>query len=213
VDAIPDGHVVIPEHELNNLRSQSNAYLTLKSKLPVGVPEDQVGVLAEKGGRYDPLNQQLTTAQQKVQEYENKLQQYSNMPKDFTADKWNGYVQKEAEEIFAGKMEALTNWVYEEAQKKTGIRYEVDPRFIPADVVEKFDPDASDAKEKWYQVLNDAHTAQVDFVNKIQSGAVGAGQVGAGGQPAAGGAQGGVQQVTSANRDTVGPQVLRVGHI
>lgn len=164
IDNIPDGSIIVSEQEYNQLRSQSNGYLLLKSKIPVGVDETQIPALLEKGSRYDQKDKEFVELSKAKADIEARLQAFNNMPKDFSIDKWNQYVKKEQDEVFSRQIDDLTKKVYERVEKETGVKYVVDFRFIPADVLKTFDPSAKDAEEKWYKILDDAHTEQLKFI-------------------------------------------------
>lgn len=167
IDVVPDGHVIVPESEYLNLKNILNAHLGLKSKIPPGIEEEKLTLTLDKGIHYDELENKYKQLQAQAREYEQKLNSYMNIPKDFNIDKWNYYVAREKAEIRQAKIKELTNRVLEDVKSKTGVTYEIDERFINKEAYEKFDPDSDNAFEEWYKILDDAHTEQQNFLKKF----------------------------------------------
>lgn len=171
IPEVPDGLVLMPENEVATLRSQQNEFLSLKSRIPVGVDQTQLGLLIEKGQRFDSETAERTKASAKIAELEKNIAQFSSLPKDFSADKWNAYVKQEQEGIRSKKLSELTAKVKAEVKEKFKVDIEVDPRFIDSQKVQAFDPDAQNAYQEWYAIMDEAHTAQTDFIQKTAAGA------------------------------------------
>ena len=171
IPEVPDGMVIMQESEVGVLRAQANDFLGLKSKIPVGLDVSQLSTVIEKGQRYDAAVAEQGSLKAKVTELETNIAQFSNLPKDFKPEKWNNYVQQEQSQIRAGKLTDLTNKVREKVKTEMKIDAIVDPRFIDQAKLQAFDPDAEGAFDKWYGILDEAHTAQQEFVsNKALGG-------------------------------------------
>lgn len=179
IDAIPDGHVVIADSEIANLRNSQNAYLLLKSKIPVGVDESSIPTVLEKGSKFDSTVAELTGVKTKLTETEGKLTKFANIPQDFTPEKWNQYKSVEADSVFASKFEKISGKVYERVKKEDGVDIKVDERFIDPIKLESWKPDDPQAEIQLYDILKEGYAAQVDFINKSQ------GSINPGGAPAA----------------------------
>jgi len=176
---VPDGHIIIPEGDYINFRNINNAYLALRSKLPVGVNESEFAVLADKGLKYDPLSQEHQGIKTKYTELETKLKEFSNIPKEFTVERWGKFVQQESDAAWSKKIDTLTQKVKATVKEKMGIDINIDNRFIPADVLETFNPDDRDAEEQWTKILDKAHTEQQEFIRKsVDGGSIPSGRVG-----------------------------------
>jgi hypothetical protein len=167
VDQIPDGHVVVPESELVRLKGADNAYLSLKSKIPYGVAEDQLGSLLEKGARFDAELSQRQKFEKELGDASKKLEGFSNLPKDFSLENYNRLVADEKDRIWQGKIADLTRQVEEKVEKELHVKVKVDPRFIDQSKLEAFDPDSKTAFDDWYKILDEAHTAQENFVKDM----------------------------------------------
>jgi len=164
IDGVPEGMMIISESDVTRLRATNNAYDLLKSRLPVNVSEEEYGDLIEKGKRYAALSEKLDKTSDELKNTKTELGKFSNLPKDFSVEQWNKDRQRDADAVFASKIDKLTAGVYEKIKKELGVDIQVDPRFIPADTLETFDPDAADAADKWYQILDNAHTEQEKFL-------------------------------------------------
>ena len=86
IEQVPDGHVIVTDSELANLRNVQNSYLTLKSSIPPGVDVTQIQSIVEKGQRYDGEAKLRADAEKKIGDLNISLQQYSNMPKEFSME-------------------------------------------------------------------------------------------------------------------------------
>ena len=165
----PDGHILIAESEVNSLKAVKNDHLILKSKIPAGIPESEIATLVEKGSRFDAINTELNTAKGQVTQLQTDLKKFDNMPKDFSVDKWKADRTRESDEIWQGKIDVLTKDVMTEVEKEFGQKFEIDMRFIDPAKLEIFDPDGKDSKKEWRQLLDEAHTAQENFIrSKIE---------------------------------------------
>jgi hypothetical protein len=170
IEQVPDGHVIVSESEFTSMKQSKDAYLTLRSKIPVGVDEDQIAPLIDKGLRYDNTANEAGGLKTKITELQGNLDKFSNMPKDFSPDKWNGYVKKESTEKRSAKLSELSQKVLSEVEKEIGVKFTVDERFIHPDVINGFDPFKDGAEKEWKDVLDKAHTAQQDFIkNQLES--------------------------------------------
>lgn len=164
VAEIPDGNIVVAEQEFNNLRQTNNAFLELKSKIPIGVDPNQLGQLVEKGQRFDAINTDFQRATTQSQELQKKLDAVKNLPEGYSEEKWNSYVKRDMTETRNRQISELTKKVYDKVKSETGVDVDIDPRFIqePAD----FDPSKPEAFDSWYKTLDAAHTAQTEFTQK-----------------------------------------------
>src|SRR5882672_3250750 len=163
IDAVPDGHIILTESELSTLRAANNNLLTLKSRIPPGVDETALHILIEKGSRYDTMVAEKATLESKVTDLNSKVSSFSSMPQDFTADKWNKYVNQEKMAVRQNKLNGLTEKVKERLKAENKLFEEVDARFLPS-TAETFNPDDSEAVDKWLKILDEGHTAQENFV-------------------------------------------------
>jgi hypothetical protein len=203
IENVPDGSVIVAQTELTQLQNANNSYLSLKSKIPVGVSEDQISSLVERGQRFEEVNGKLSETTKKVTELSGQVESFKNMPQDFSVDKWKADRQREINEVRAKKMDALTTAAYERVTKETGAKIVVDPRFISAEAMASFNPDAPDAAQKWYDILDAAHTESQKFIaDNLGSAQPIPGQVGAGGPP----------PVHPLQRDVVTADKARLGH-
>jgi len=169
VDQIPDGHLVVSEQEFQALSGAKNALLSLKSRIPVGISEADVQTLLEKGQRFDSLNTEFTGIKTKLTETEGKLGQFANIPQDFKKEEWDRYRKREQSELRQGKLSTITQQAIEKAEKVTGIKgIKVDPRFYDASKLEALNVDATDAVDVMYKILDEAHTAQSNFMKEMQ---------------------------------------------
>lgn len=166
IENVPDGHILVSEQELKSLKDASNAFFMLNSKIPVGVEQDKIGEYVQRGQRYDTIAKERDELFAKSQDIEKKLQQYQNLPKDFDAERWNNYVNAEQKAIRQEKLNKLMTDALAKAEKDTGVKYSVDPRFIKSEILEKLDVDAKDALDVMYKTLDEAHTAQQEFIQK-----------------------------------------------
>lgn len=210
IEQVPDGHVIVPESEIASLRATGNSYSLLKSKIPAGVSEDQLSVLIEKGQRYDGVSQEKTTLQKQFEETTAKLKGFENIPQDFKVETWNKFKADEASRTRQSKIDALTEQVKKTVKEKHGVDLPViDQRFIPQDRMSAFDPDSKTALDDLTKILDDAHTEQMNFVQKISSSGIPstipAGQA----APAAGGKPAPFEN--PANGDRVSATELHVG--
>lgn len=166
----PDGHILIAQNEVNRLRSVDNEYKVLRSKIPVGVNESDIATLVEKGSRFDALNTELTTTKSQVTTLQTDLKKFDNMPKDFSVEKWTADRKRESDELWQGKIDVLTKDVLAEVEKEFGQKFEIDTRFIDPAKLDAFDPDGKDAKKEWRVILDEAHTAQENFIRQRVEG-------------------------------------------
>lgn len=208
IEQVPDGHVIVAESSYNTLKSGHDGYSVLKSKLPLGINEDQLSSLAEKGQRYDQLDVQHKELQGKFGETQKALEGFQNIPKEFSIDRWNSFIKREQAEVRQGKIKELTNKVYERVRKELDLKSEdnsiiVDPRFYPQDAVVAFDPDAKDAEQQWYDILDKGHDAQLDFVKNMANKATPPGAITTGQETVPGSGD--------KSRDTFGDKGAQVG--
>lgn len=172
IDTVPDGSIILSESDYRRMTDTSNAYLSLKSRIPVGVDETQLGVLVEKGQRYDTVNQELVNTKTSLTDVQKKLETASvKLPEGFTTEKWNQLTQREQKEIRDGKISVHTKNVMEKLAKENPNvpAPEVDSKFLPADKVASFDPDAQNAEQTWATILAEGYKAQTEFLKKHQS--------------------------------------------
>jgi len=173
IDQVPDGHVIVPETEISSLRAVGNSYNLLKSKIPTGVTEDQLPTLVEKGQRYDGISQEKSTFQKQYEETTAKLKGFENIPQDFKVETWNKYKQDEAIRGRQSKIAELTEQVKKNVKEKHGVDLPtIDNRFIPQDRMSTFDPESKTAIDDLTKILDDAHTEQMNFVQKISSSGI-----------------------------------------
>lgn len=166
IEQIPDGHVVVSESELNAMKSVQGAYQLLKSKMPIGVSENDLATLVEKGQRFDQLNKDFTDTKAALDTTKGELTKFSNIPKEFSVDKWNGFVNQEKQQIWLGNWEKVQKQAREEFKKKNNYDIpEIDPRFYPDDV-ESFNFEDRNAIDNMIALMDKAHTEQVNFLQK-----------------------------------------------
>jgi len=167
VEGIPEGHIIVAESEISRLRDVNNAYSLLKSRVPPDVDESQIANLVEKGRRHDTIVTELSTTKSQLTDTQTKLSGFANIPKEFTVERWNNFVKSEQATIRQQKLDELTKNVLTEVEKEFGRKFVVDPRFIPAETLANFNVDDSDAQKKWRDILDNAHTEQVNFLQKM----------------------------------------------
>jgi uncharacterized protein (DUF342 family) len=167
VDNVPDGHIIISEAEHANLKQSANALFLLKSKIPVGVDENQLSVLVEKGQRHDTLAQELDTHKKNVTSLTEKLNKFSNIPEGFSVEQWNKDRTKEKMEMRAGQFAEIEKSAFKEIETKFKIKPNIDKRFLPN--LDEFDVTAKDAVEQYVKILDKAHTDQAEFVKNLQT--------------------------------------------
>lgn len=172
IEQVPDGHIIIAEAEFTRIRDAGNAYAVLKSKIPLGVDENQLGVMTEKGMRYDTTAQQLAAANTKVGELTTQVNQFSNIPKDFKPEKWEQFKAAEQAQIRNTQRAEIQKKAVSQIQDKyKGISVpEIDDRFFSKEELDKFDYTATDAVEKYVQIMDKAHTEQENFMMKQLGG-------------------------------------------
>jgi hypothetical protein len=164
IDGVPDGHILVSESEVSQLRQVKDAYALLKRNIPIDVEEGQLASFVERGRRYDDVEKSRKDLETHSKSLEEKLQKLGKLPEGFSQERWNKYVQREQDEIFQSKIDTLTQKVYEKVQKELGVKVSIDPRFIDPSKLDSFNPDDPKAEETWYQILDEAHTAQESFV-------------------------------------------------
>lgn len=187
IDQIPDGYEAVASSELAPLRELKNAYSVLKSQLPVDVQPNELSLYVDKGRKYESLVKDKETLSTEVASLREQVKQFSNIPKEFTIEQWNKDRKVEQQASRQQKMDALTKVVLEKVKTETKVDFKVDPRFIDQKIAETIDPDSPTAVDTWYKALDDAHTAQLDFITKNQSSITPTtpipGQVGPNGNP------------------------------
>ncbi len=164
---VPDGHAIISEADLQRFRSAENNYLSLKAYIPVehlgNLPKVQE--LLEKGSRYDTLNQEKSTISMQLSEANTKLQAVKNLPEGYTQEKWNTYESRAKSEVRNQQMTELLKKTEDYAGEKFKIKIpKIDPRFLSQEKLNKIDPTAADAPQKYLDILNEGHTAQQEFL-------------------------------------------------
>jgi hypothetical protein len=169
IENVPDGHILVSEAELKSIRDAANSYYSLNSSIPVEIDRGKVGELAARGSRYDSIVKEREELAAKLNDLEKQLGQYKDIPEGFSKEKWNNYVQTEQKAIRQGKLDKLMADALAKAEKETGVKYSVDPRFVPTDVINNFDVEATDALDNMYKILDGAHTAQQEFIQKQMS--------------------------------------------
>jgi hypothetical protein len=160
---VADGCVIISEKDLDVYRNGNNAYLDLKSKMPIGIDPSQLSTLVEKGQRFDKVNTDLQTAVTQSQESQRKLDAMK-LPEGFSVDKWNADRNREKVETRTNLMSELTKKAYAKIKEEFKVDVDIDKRFITEP--EGFDPAKPEALEQWIKVLDAAHTAQTEFTQK-----------------------------------------------
>ena len=169
VEGLPDGAVVITGEQLSSYTQVQNAYTILKSKLPIGISEDQLASLTEKGQRFDQVSNELAQLKISATELKTQVEGFKNIPQGFTPEKWNQLVAKEQNEIKLGKITGLTKSIAEKLQKESKTLPKVNERFLPQDKVKSFDPDAPDAEAKWAQILSEGFQEQTKFAQELSA--------------------------------------------
>ena len=170
IEQVPDGHVIVSESEFTSMKQSKDALWTLRSKIPVGIDENQIANLIDKGARFDNIAQETGGLKTKISELQGNLDKFSNMPKDFSPEKWDGYIKKEVSEKRSGKFSELSQKVLSGVEKEIGVKFTVDERFIPPEIRNSFDPFKDGAEKEWKDILDKAHTAQQDFIkNQLES--------------------------------------------
>src|SRR3990172_9021167 len=104
---VPDGHIIISEADHTNLKRSGDAYLLLKSKIPIGVNESDLPGLVERGQRYDTLNSEFGQSKTKVQELTTQLTAFKDMPSGFSKERWNELTTAEAKRVRDAKIQDL----------------------------------------------------------------------------------------------------------
>jgi hypothetical protein len=192
VENVPDGHEIISESELIQLRQTRDALSLLKSKIPVGVDESKLGEIIEQGQRYPTIAQELATHKTSVADLTGKLSKFQNIPAEFDVVKWNSYVNKEKEEQWTVKFNETKKLAFDKIEQEFKVRPVIDDRFVPMDKVKALNLEDKKAVDSLVDIYNDAHTAQQEFVKSITGGniqsphAVGGGEVRPAGAPQAG---------------------------
>jgi len=171
VEQIPDGHEVVSSADLANLRNAQNSYALLKSKIPVSVNENQLAELTDKGSRYDSIAQQLEAERTSATQLKAEVAKFSNIPKDYSKERWDTFVNQEQQQKIDASKNALTQKVYQNIESKLGVKVKIDDRFLPQDKVKGFDFTAQDAEAKWAVILDEAHTAQENFIKELSGNA------------------------------------------
>lgn len=186
VEGVPDGSMIITPEQHTAYTQTQNAYTLLKSKMPIGVSENDLALLVEKGQRFDSLNTEFSTTKTKLTETETKLAGFKNIPEGFSVEKWNQLTAKEKAEVRSGQITQLTKAVEDKLKKDYPDKTPptIDQRFLPADKVATFDPTAADAQDKWAAILGEGFTAQNEFLNRIVSNGVTPPVIGGGSIPA-----------------------------
>lgn len=169
VDGLPDGAVVITGEQHSSFQQAQNAYTILKSKLPIGISEDQIATLTEKGQRYDTVNAELAQKNTKIAELTAQVDGFKNIPQGFTIEKWNQDRQREANETRQVQLADLTKKVADAIKKESPDRTlpKVDERFLPADKVKSFDPTSANAVDVWAGILAEGFRAQTEFAKSL----------------------------------------------
>jgi hypothetical protein len=171
IDGIPEGHMIVPEAEISRLRGVSNGYSLLKSRIPLDVDEADLGKLVEKGKRYDVLAAKLDKTAGELKTSQANLAKHSELPEGYSEERWNKFVQQENDSVFAEKIRGLTEKAYARVEKEMGVKIEVDHRFIPADILESFDPDDKDDEKKWYEIVDNENIEEEKLIKKSSEGA------------------------------------------
>lgn len=170
IEQVPDGHIIISDNEFARMRDGSNAYLSLRSKIPTGIAEDQISPLIDKGLKFDNTSQEVGSLKTKISELEGNLNKFSNIPKDYTPEKWDSFVKKETTEKRSAKFAELSQKALVDVEKEFGVKFVVDERFIPADIRNGFDPFKDGADKEWKDILDKAHTEQQNFIqNQLET--------------------------------------------
>lgn len=164
---VPDGHVIISQAQLQQMRNAENNYLSLKAYIPVEHLNNlsKVSELLEKGSRYDTLNQEKGQISTKLSDAETKLQAQKKLPEGYTEERWNKYVSTEQELVKGQQFETLFTKVGELASTKYNIKLpKIDERFYP-DKLWELDPAKPESIELALGFLNEAHTEQQKFLS------------------------------------------------
>ncbi len=165
---IPDGHIVIPEQQYQQLKGAENQYLTLKSSIPYGVDMSQLPTIVDKGSRFDTTVNELNTVKQQLGAATQKLQGFSNLPADFSLDEYKALKQDQAMYKRGQQMEDLFAKTSKFVEETYHVKMpNVDLRFVDDAELDAIDPNAADAPAKMALVFNKAHTAQQEFVAKF----------------------------------------------
>jgi hypothetical protein len=165
VEGLPDGLVAIESNTYGDMQKANNAYLTLKSRIPIGVDESQLGVIIEKGLRFDTNAQELTNSKTTITDLTGKLSKFSDIPPEFSKEQWSKYVQKEQTEIRQGKISKVAEQAREFMEKEWKVKVPtVDPRFLNLD---NFNPDDKDAVKNYAELYDNAHTEQEKLLKSI----------------------------------------------
>jgi hypothetical protein len=178
VENVPDGHMIVSEAEFNTMKQASNALFSLKSKIPVGIDESQLGVLIEKGQRHDTIAQELINTQKSVTGLTEKVNKFSNIPEGFSAEQWNKDRNTEKMNARASKLAVLEKQVFDKVEQQHKVRPQVDKRFVTG--LDEIDLDAKNAFDLVYEAYDKGHTAQQEFVKNMSQTKPGSETVGGG---------------------------------
>lgn len=207
IDGIPDGLTLIKEDELGRLREQSDAFHELHARLPLGTDESKITESLEKGKRYDALAKERDELKKSGKDLEGKLKSREDIPEDYNRERWDKYVTTEKRAIRQEKLDKLTEEALVKAEKEAGTKVSIDPRFIDKEKVDALDLDAKDAGDKLYKILDDGHTAQMEFVKKSVGKGMPSQVVGS---PVDGGARTPEDRRTQVPKDEIGPNGIRI---
>lgn len=204
VDGVPDGAVILDGAQYSKLTDVGNAYALLKSKMPIGVDENQLSTLVEKGQRYDTVVAESAQLKTSTAELSTKLKAFDNMPADFTIEKWNKDRQVEKQTVFNQKIASLTEKVVASLKKEHPDKTPptIDPRFMPQDKISAFNPDAEGAVDAWAKLMDEGWQEQTAFLQKQAASGVPSPAIGGGAPaiiPGGGGGGGGEINIPSVN--------------
>lgn len=162
IENVPDGHIIIAQSEYDSFQGQRNDFLRLKSFVPAGVDHAKIGELIDKGQRFDSINMELGNTKTQLNEINTKLTGFNNIPKEFTTEKWNTFVQKEVQEVRGKRIGELEKKFYERVEAEDKVKIKIDPRFVSD--LSGLDLNASDVQDKYNEVMKKAYTDQVEFI-------------------------------------------------
>lgn len=164
IDGVPDGHVIVPEGELSRTSKIADSYAMLKKNIPVDIREEEIASFIDRGRRYDDTMKSFEESKKQLEATKGELGKLSNIPKDFSKERWDKFVQQEQDELFQTKIDALTKKVSEKVEKEFGVKATIDPRFINPEKLQSFNPDDEKAFDNWYAIMDEAHSAQESFL-------------------------------------------------
>jgi hypothetical protein len=165
---IPDGNMVISEKQFNDMVAIGNRYLDINSRLPVGVPIENLGSIVEKGQKYDSTVQELTGHKTKVTELQTKLDGFKDIPQDFKKSEWERLKMKETSDLRQVKVTELKKKVFEKVEKEFKVKArEPDQRFVDKDALEKLDVNSATAVDDLFKILDKALDVQDEFIKSI----------------------------------------------